>query len=129
MFAVQNDLLKAYRDDFAKYAGRSDPTCLDAVMIHAARRVGEQLKYTSSDSQHSGQTKRKAFDLLCLARVLHNIPSATPAGLPLGTSANEKRLKAALVDVGLMQRVCGLTVNRELRHRDLLDIHRGKLAE
>jgi predicted AAA+ superfamily ATPase len=129
VFAVQDDLLKAYRDDFAKYAGRSDRTCLDAVMIHAARQVGEQLKYTTLDSQHSGQTNRKAFDLLCLARVLHKIPSAIPAGLPLGASANEKRFKAAFVDVGLMQRLCGLPVDRELQHRDLLDIYRGKLAE
>ena len=72
---------------------------------------------------------RKAFDLLCLARVLHKIPSATPAGLPLGASANEKRFKAAFVDVGLMQRLCGLPVDREMQHRDLLDIYRGKLAE
>jgi predicted AAA+ superfamily ATPase len=129
VFAVQDDLLKAYRDDFAKYAGRADRTCLDAVMIHAARHVGEQLKYTTLDSQHSGQTNRKAFDLLCLARVLHKIPSATPAGLPLGASANERRFKAAFVDVGLMQRLCGLPVDREMQHRDLLDIYRGKLAE
>ncbi|MFM8635703.1 MAG: ATP-binding protein [Planctomycetia bacterium] len=129
VFAVQDDLLKAYRDDFAKYGGRSDRTCLDAVMIHAARQVGEQLKYTTLDSQHSGQTNRKAFDLLCLARVLHKIPSASPAGLPLGASANEKRFKAAFVDVGLMQRLCGLPVDREMQHRDLLDIYRGKLAE
>lgn len=78
---------------------------------------------------HSGQTNRKAFDLLCLARVLHKIPSATPAGLPLGATANEKRFKAAFVDVGLMQRLCGLPVDREMQHRNLLDIYRGKLAE
>jgi uncharacterized protein len=129
VFAVQDDLLKTYRDDFAKYAGRSDRTCLDAVMIHAARRVGEQLKYTTLDPQHSGQTNRKAFDLLCLARVLHKIPSATPAGLPLGASANEKRFKAAFIDVGLMQRLCGLPVDREMQLDNLLDIYRGKLAE
>jgi predicted AAA+ superfamily ATPase len=129
VFAVQDDILKAYRDDFAKYAGRSDRTCLDAVMLQAARRVGAQLKYTKLNENHSGQTNRKAFDLLCLARVLHKIPSASPAALPLGASANEKRFKAAFLDVGLMQRLCGLPVDRETQHRDLLDIYRGQLAE
>jgi predicted AAA+ superfamily ATPase len=129
VFAVQDDILKAYRDDFAKYAGRSDRNCLDTVMIHAARQVGEQLKYTSLDEHHSGQTNRKAFDLLCLARVLHKIPAASPVALPLGASANEKRFKAALLDVGLMQRLCGLPVDREMQIRDLLDIYRGQLAE
>ena len=129
VFAVQDDILKAYRDDFAKYAGRADRTCLDAVMLQAARRVGDQLKYSTLDEHHSGQTNRKAFDLLCMARVLHKIPSASPAALPLGAGANEKRFKAAVLDVGLMQRLCGLPVDREMQHRDLLDIYRGQLAE
>lgn len=129
VFSVQDDILKAYRDDFAKYAGRSDRSCLDAVMLNVARRVGEQLKYTTLDANHSGQTNRKAFELLCLARVLHKIPSSNPAALPLGASANEQRFKAAFLDVGLMQRLCGLPVDREMQHGDLLDIYRGQLAE
>jgi hypothetical protein len=129
VFAIQDDLLSAYRDDFAKYAGHSDRTCLDAVLLQAARNAGRQIKYTLLSEQYSGQTNRKAFDLLCRARVLHKIPSANPAGLPLGASANEKRFKAAFLDVGLMQRLCGLPVDRELLHADLLDIYRGQLAE
>ncbi len=129
VFEVQDDLLKTYRDDFAKYGGRSDKTCLDSVMVHAARHVGQQIKYTCLGDAHSGQTNRKAFDLLCLARMLHKIPSARPEGLPLGASANEKRFKAAFLDVGLMQRLCGLPVDCEMQHQDLLDIYRGQLAE
>jgi predicted AAA+ superfamily ATPase len=129
VFAVQDDILKAYRDDFAKYAGRSDKTCLDTVMLQTARQVGRQIKYTALDEDHSGQTNRKAFELLCLARLLHKIPSARPDALPLGASANPKRFKAAFVDVGLMQRLCGLPVDREMQHDDLLDIYRGQLAE
>ncbi|MBW2285227.1 MAG: ATP-binding protein, partial [Deltaproteobacteria bacterium] len=129
VFAVQDDILSAYRDDFAKYGGRSDKTCLDAVMVHVARQVGRQIKYTRLGDTHSGQTNRKAFALLCMAWVLHKIPSSRPAALPLGASANEKRFKAAFLDVGLMQRLCGLPVDREMQHRDLLDIYRGQLAE
>ncbi len=129
VFAVQDDVLNAYRDDFAKYAGRCDKTCLDAVMMHAARQVGRQIKYTRLGDGHSGQTNKKALDLLCMARVLHKIPSASPSGLPLGATANEKRFKITFLDVGLMQRLCGLPVDREMQHQDLLDIYRGQLAE
>lgn len=128
VFAVQDDILKAYRDDFAKYAGRADRTCLDAVMLQSARRVGEQIKYTKLDQNHSGQTNRKAFDLLCMARVLHKIPSACPS-IPLGASADEKRFKAAFLDVGLQQRLCGIPVDHEMQHSDLLAMYRGQLAE
>ncbi len=129
VFAIQDDLLKTYRDDFAKYSGRSDRTCLDAVMTNAARQAGRQIKYTRLDEGHSGQTNRKAFDLLCLARILHKIPSTRPDALPLGAAADDRRFKAAFLDVGLMQRLCGLPVDREIQHNNLLDIYRGQLAE
>jgi len=129
VFAVQDDILNTYRDDFAKYAGRADKTCLDNVLVHVARQVGRQIKYTRLGDAHTGPTNRKALDLLCMARVVHKIPSANPAALPLGATANEKRFKAAFLDIGLMQRLCGLPVDREMRHRDLLDIYRGQMAE
>lgn len=129
VFPVQDDLLKTYRDDFSKYGGHSDKTCLDAVMARTAQQVGNRIKYTGLSGDHSGQTNRKAFNLLCMARVLHKIPSASPEALPLGASSNAKRFKAAFLDVGLMQRLCGLPVDHEMRHRDLLNIYRGRLAE
>ena len=129
VFAEQDDILKTYRDDFGKYAGRADKTCLDAVMVHIARQVGQQIKYSRLDDAHTSQTNRKAFELLCMARLVHKIPSARPVGLPLGAASNEKRFKAAFLDIGLMQRLCGLPVDREMQHRDLLDVYRGQLAE
>lgn len=129
VFPVQDDLLNTYRDDFAKYAPRADKTCLDAVLLHVARQVGRQIKYTRLGDGHTGPTNRKAFDLLTMARVIHKIPSANPTGLPLGASASEKRFKSAFLDVGLMQRLCQLPVDREMQHDDLLDIYRGQLAE
>ena len=129
IFEIQDDLLKAYRDDFAKYGGRSDQSCLDAVMIQAARQTGTQLKYTRLNDGHSGQTNSKAFNLLCMARVLYKVQSARPEALPLGATVNAKRFKSAFLDVGLMQRLCGLPVDHEMQHRDLLNIYRGQLAE
>lgn len=129
VFAAQDDIINTYRDDFSKYAGHSDKSCLNAVFTHVARQVGRQIKYTGLGDGHTGPTNRKAFDLLRTARVIHKIPSASPAGLPLGASANEKRFKAAFLDVGLMQRVCGLPANQEMKHGDLLDAFRGQLAE
>jgi predicted AAA+ superfamily ATPase len=60
---------------------------------------------------------------------LHKIASCDPSGLPLGASANEKRFKAAMLDVGLLQRLCQVPADLELRQVDLLAMYRGKLAE
>jgi len=128
-FRVQTEIIGSYRDDFAKYTPQVNHACLDAVLLNVARQIGEQIKYTRLDDGHTGPTNRRAFDLLCKARVAHKIPSCSPSGLPLGASANEKRFKAALLDIGLLQNLCRVPVDLELREQNLLDIHRGKLAE
>ncbi len=128
-FKVQTEIIGSYREDFAKYTPRVERACLDSVLLSVARQVGEQIKYTRLDDRHSGPTNRRAFDLLCQARVVHKIASCNPSGLPLGASANEKRFKAALLDIGLLQNLCQAPVEMELRQNDLLAMYRGKLAE
>jgi uncharacterized protein len=128
-FQVQSEIIESFRDDFSKYKPHVDTACLDSVFLNAARNVGEQLKYTRLNDGHSGQSNRKAFDLLVKARVLHKIPSCDPSGLPLGATANQKKFKAASLDIGLMQRICQVPVELELQQENLLAMYRGKLAE
>lgn len=126
---VQSEILESYRDDFSKYTPQINSTCLDAVFLNTAKSVGEQLKYTRLNDGHSGQMNRKAFDLLVKARVIHKIPACDPSGLPLGATANQKKFKACMLDIGLMQRLCQVPVEFELHQENLLAIYRGKLAE
>ncbi|HAS84066.1 MAG TPA: nuclease [Verrucomicrobia bacterium] len=128
-FRAQAEIIASYRDDFAKYTPRVDSGCLDRVLLNVTRQVGEQIKYTRLDDSHTGPTNRRAFDLLCKARVIHKIAACNPSGLPLGAGANDKRFKAALLDIGLMQNLCQVPVDLEWREDDLLAMYRGKLAE
>lgn len=128
-FQVQSEIIDSYRDDFAKYTPRIDTLCLDAVFLNVAKSVGEQLKYTRLNDGHSGQMNRKALDLLVKARVIHKIPSCDPTGLPLGATANPKKFKAPMLDIGLLQRLCQVPVELELQQENLLAMYRGKLAE
>ena len=128
-FEVQSDILDSYRQDFAKYAPRADKTCLDRALVGCAAKVGEQVKYSRLVEGFSNPTIHKAFDLLCRAKVINRIPAVKTPGLPLGASVNNKKFKASLLDIGLMQRLNHLPVDIEIRQRDLLNIYRGKLAE
>lgn len=128
-FRVQSEILDSYRDDFSKYMPRIDPLCLDAVFLNTAKNIGGQIKYTRLDDGHSGRTNRKAFELLARARVIHKIPACDPSGLPLGATANRKKFKACLLDIGLLQRLCRVPADLELKQENLLGIYRGKLAE
>ena len=122
-FRVQSEILDSYRDDFSKYSPRVDKSCLDTVFLNVARRVGEQLKYTRLDEGHTGPTNRKAFELLAKAQVIHKIPSCDPSGLPLGATANPKRFKASLLDIGLLQRLAQVPVELESKQENLLAMY------
>jgi predicted AAA+ superfamily ATPase len=128
-FEVHAEILDAYRRDFAKYAPRADKRCLDQVFVNCAIKVGEQIQYSKLADGFSNKTIHHAFDLLCNAEVLHKVPATKAPGLPLGGSANHKKFKVSVIDIGLMQRMSHLPVDVEMRHDDLLDIYRGKLAE
>lgn len=128
-FNVQSEIISSYLDDFSKYLPRIDTTCLDAVFLNVAKSIGEQLKYTHLNDAHSSQMNHRAFDLLVKAKVIHKIPSCDPSGLPLGATANPKKFKAAMLDIGLLQRLCQVPVELELKEENLLAMYRGKLAE
>jgi len=128
-FDVQKELCETYRQDFTKYALRSDPRCLDEVFLAVAQNVGQQIKYTRLAESFSGPTIKNAFDLLCKARVIKKIPSCDPSGLPLGASASSKRFKAILVDVGMWQHLSGMKSAAEYAKEGLLNIYRGAMAE
>ncbi|OPX24426.1 MAG: hypothetical protein B1H02_03510 [Candidatus Latescibacteria bacterium 4484_107] len=102
---------------------------MNAVLSSTAQRVGQQIKYAHLTEGYSNPTIKKAFDLLCLAQVIRKVASATPSGLPLGASASARKFKALMVDIGIMQHLCGLPVDVEYKKSDLLSIYRGALAE
>jgi len=128
-FETQSDILESFRADFSKYTPKIDLSCLDEVFLNAARSSGEQLKYSRLSPNFSYHTNHKAFDLLVKARILHKIPSSNPSGLPLGATANSRIFKSAMLDIGLLQRLCQVPVDIEYAQENLLALYRGKLAE
>jgi hypothetical protein len=99
------------------------------VLLGVARDIGEQIVYTRLDTGRTGPTNRRALEVLEKARVVHRIRTADPSGPPLAASARCRRFKAALLDIGLLQRLSGVPPDVELRSEDLLAMYRGKLAE
>lgn len=67
------ELVETYRQDFAKYAPRADKGCLDDVLQQVARSAGSQIKYARLSSRFSQPTTRKAFELLCTARLMRRV--------------------------------------------------------
>ncbi len=129
VFECQRSLIESFKDDFGKYSPKADRYCLEAVMINSARSIGNQIVYTKLADGFSGPTIKKAFDLLRKARLVHKVRAASPAGIPLGATASERKFKALFLDIGLMQQFSGIQISEEYYKKDLLGIYQGKLAE
>ncbi len=129
VFREQDDLITSYQDDFLKYTPRVNIDCLDAVFRQVPLRVGQQIKYATLDRSFSGVTNRKALELLEKAEIVRRICSTDPSGIPLGAGENSKKFKAAFLDIGLMQRMSGMTVTPDMMGQNLLSLYQGRLAE
>lgn len=128
-FEVQSEIITSYRMDFAKYSPSVDNKCLNIVLTSLAQNVGNQIKYLKLAEGFSNPTIKKAYNLLVLANLSHNIPSVSPTGIPLGASASGKKFKSIIVDIGLMHNLCEMNTSREYSLPDLLNIYRGAMAE
>lgn len=128
-FAVHAELVRAYRDDFAKYSPRVDNQCLESVFRGTAKNAGRQIKYSRLAEGYSHPTLKRAFEVLCRARLVQKVESSTPAGLPLGAHSDFRIFKALPLDLGFIHHFCGLPADTLVTEKNLLSIYEGALAE
>ncbi|MDI6731850.1 MAG: ATP-binding protein [Candidatus Margulisbacteria bacterium] len=125
---IQSSILLTYRSDFGKYAGIAQYEHLQKVFDAAPRLVGQRVKYVNIDSEIRSRDLKKALELLVLAGIIKPIYLSRASGMPLGSQINEKKMKINFLDVGLMQKACGLESKIALE-KDLLQINSGSVAE
>lgn len=128
-FEVQAELIYSYRQDFNKYAPRSNKDCLLHVLKNVLGQVGQQIKYSQLSEGFSNATIKKAFELLCQAELIQKVSATSPGGLPLEAGAQQKRFKALAVDLGLIHASSALVVAQEWSKTPLLSLYHGALAE
>ncbi len=129
VFEVQTELIATFRQDFSKYAGRADKSCMNAVFNAVPQHIGHQIKYTALADGFTGPTIKNAFELLEMARMFKKVKASSPSGIPLHANASEKKFKAIFLDTGLLANISGIPVGQEYIKSDLLGIFRGGLAE
>lgn len=128
-FEVHKEICLSYKEDFAKYSPKADPRCMEQVFTNVARFVGSQIKYTHLSREFSIPTVHKAFDILVRVGVINKIASCHAGGLPLAAATSTKTFKASMVDIGIMQHLCGMPMDIEYAKTDLLSIYEGAMAE
>lgn len=125
---VQGEICNSLKEDFAKYNPHVDKQCLTEVFTSLAKNVGKQTKYSSLSEGYSNPTIKKAYHTLVQAKLVSKINSVNPQGLPLSIMTS-KVFKSVMLDIGIMNYLCGIYKTDDYFNNDLLGIYRGAMAE
>ena len=124
-----DDLLTAFRDDFAKYKKKSPVGRLREVLNSVVFQAGNKFKYTNVESSSRSQDLKDALDLLSRAGLAYKVYHTSAQGLPLGAQINTKKFKVILFDAGIHQRLLGLDSRSHLLSGNFQGINKGNIAE
>lgn len=135
-YAERGDLLEVQRvlasiattlqDDFAKYGTRAQQRNMRHVLRYVPRNIGRKLRYVNISREVRSAELRTALELLELSRVVTVVRHTSANGIPLGAEVSESHFKPLLMDVGLCNNLCGLSLPDA---SELLTVQEGGLAE
>ena len=106
-FEVHQELITAYRQDFNKYAKKTQLKYLDIIFKDIPRQVGCRFKYSAIDGDYRKRELAPCLDLLCKAGVAQKVIRSAANGLPLGGESYPNDFKVIFLDVAIGQAVLG----------------------
>ncbi len=124
-----NDLIKTFRDDFAKYKKRSPLQRLREVFDSIALQAGDKFKYSNIDSHSSHNSLKEALDLIVQAGLAYKVYHTSAQGVPLGAQVRANKFKVILFDAGIHQKILGLNMADIIAAQNINVINRGNIAE
>lgn len=125
---IQTALLNTYRQDFGKYAKKSDHRYLQRLFEKIPGLIGENFKYTKVEPDMRSRDIKEALYMLQNAGLIYPVYSTSASGIPLASLINEKKFKVIFLDIGLITRSGKLDAEL-LLNQDTLLVNRGMLAE
>ncbi len=123
---VQTALVQTVQEDFAKYGPKRLQELMRRTYRHAAENVGRKLKFVNVSREERAADVRRALELLTQSRVVHVVYHTSANGLPLGAERDDRHFKPLFLDVGLVNRICGLDL---VGAEELITVNEGALAE
>ena len=125
---MQTILLNTYRQDFGKYAKKTDHRYLQRLYEKIPGLIGENFKYSKVDPDIRSRDIKDALYMLQNAGITYPVYCTAASGVPLASFVNEKKFKVLFLDIGLMTRAGKLNIEI-LRNEDILLADRGMPAE
>lgn len=124
------ELIRSFRDDFAKYRKRVPQVRIDAVFRSVAEQGLGKFVYSKVDTDGNSEQLRTALETLIMAGLVYPVTHTAANGIPLGAEINEKYRRMIMMDTGMLQCMLGLDLTDFLRpDADMNVVNRGAVAE
>ncbi len=126
---VQQVLVASFREDFYKYASKTNIEYLQISFQSIPRLLGQKWKYSHVDPDVKSRELASVLHLLEKSGLAYRTCHSSANGLPLGAQINPKKFKIFFLDVGLCQRLLGLSLAQLYLEKKTMLAHRGGIAE
>ncbi len=121
-------IVNAYRQDFEKYAKKTQLKYLNLLLQHIPLHIGKKFKF-----QGIGEYRKRelapCLELMEKAHVIHMIDHTSGQGIPLGAQADLERYKVIFFDVAITQQLLGLDIKGWFLKPEDEFVNRGALVE
>ena len=107
---IQSSLLQTYRDDFGKYATKTEHRHLQQIFLRLPGVIAQQFKYVDIDRELRAYEIKRAIESLEYAGLLIPVYANAAAGLPLVNFKIEKKYKCLFLDIGLVHKATAPTM-------------------
>lgn len=128
-FKIQQTLINSYRQDFTKYAKKSQIKYLDILLDNIPRQLGKKFRYSAIPGEFRKRELSPCIDLLTTAGVIHKVYDTAAQGLPLGAQIDPDSFKIILLDVALAQAILGLDITQWLLSAEQPWVNKGEVVE
>lgn len=131
LLQVQNTLraiISAYKQDFEKYAKKTQLKYLNLLLQHVPLQMGEKFKF-----QGIGEYRKRelapCLELMEKAHIIHMIYHSSGQGIPLGAQVDLERYKVVSFDIAMTQQLLGLDLKEWFLQPKNAFVNQGKLVE
>ncbi len=127
--SILTTLLSNYEDDFVKYRGKVPEIRLRDCFRSIAQQAGKKFIYRHAYVDAISSQVHHACSLLEKAGLAIKVSHTAANGIPLGAEAVSTKFKYKIFDLGMYQKLSGLSLRDAVLEEPTNFIHRGSLSE
>lgn len=121
-------IINTYRQDFDKYAKKSQLKYLNLLLQHIPLQVGKKFKFQSI-GEYRKRELAPCLELMEKAHIIHMVYHSSGQGIPVGAQADLQRYKVILFDVAITQQLLGLDLKGWFLKPEAEFVNQGELVE